>query len=229
MVKKISRKEFKEDRFLNLFSRILVAASSRVGLLIGLLALVLLLGGTGFGVYLYYAREEKRALAMLEEANLIYLQIGPSRKTEGSENRAIEIYQSLINRYPNSRAAEEALLRLAYLYLQTSRFEKARVEFNRYLERYPRGRFVSFSWLGMAYAYEGEGNHLKSAEAFSRIVNDYPKGPLKGEAYMGLGRSYEFLGKKEQAIEVYNRLSTELSGSYYGEVARRRLAIIKGS
>ncbi len=229
MVKRIPRKEIKKDRFLDLFSRILVAASQRRGLLLGLLALVLLIGGTGFGVYLYYAREEKRALAMLEEGNLVYFQVGPSRKTEGSENRAIEIYQSLINRYPNSRAAEVALLHLANLYLHTSRFEKARLEFNRYLERYPRGRFVSFSWLGMAYAYEGEGNYLKSAEAFSRIITNYSKEPLRGEASMGLGRSYEALGKKEQAIEVYNRLSKDLSGSYYGELARRRLAIIKGS
>lgn len=229
MVKRIPRKEIKEDRFLDLFSRILHAASRKIGLLIGLLVLALLIGGTGLGAYLYYVREEKRALAMLEEANLIYYQVGPFRKNGGFENRAIEIYQSLINRYPYSRAAEEALLRMANLYLHTSRFEKARGEFNRYLERYPRGRFVSFSWLGMAYAYEGEGNYLKSAEAFSRIITDYPKGPMKGEASMGLGRSYEALGKKEQAIEVYNRLSKELSGSYYGELARRRLVIIKGS
>lgn len=232
-VKGISRKELKEDRFIGLFSRILIAVSRRIGLFLGALGIVLLFGGVGLGVYLYYAKEEERALDMLAEADLFYRRalsgISPELQGIPSGKGPLEVYQALIVRYPRSRAAEEALFRQAVLYLRTARYGEAIKGFQGYLERYGRGRFRPLVELGLAHAYEAQGDFPRAAETYSRLVTNHPQDPWLGEAYMGLGRSFEALGKTKEALETYRKAASELANSNYGERVRRKVELLQGS
>jgi soluble lytic murein transglycosylase len=89
--------------------------------------------------------------------------------------RALADYDQIMRRYPNSRAAEQALHSKANTFYSSGRWDDAVRAYNQYLSRYERGkrarkaRFVRQSRYERAVALLAQGNGAEAREGFEQV------------------------------------------------------------
>jgi soluble lytic murein transglycosylase len=93
----------------------------------------------------------------------------------GQVKRALALYDQIVRRYPNSRAAEQALHSKAHTFYSSGRWGEAARAYTHYLSRYERGkrakraRFVRQSRYERAVAWLAQGNASDAREAFEQV------------------------------------------------------------
>lgn len=89
--------------------------------------------------------------------------------------RALSLYDQIVRRYPNSRAAEQALHSKAHTFYSSGRWSEAARAYTQYLNRYERGkrarkaRFVRQSRYERAVAWLAQGNSDDARAAFEQV------------------------------------------------------------
>jgi soluble lytic murein transglycosylase len=89
--------------------------------------------------------------------------------------RALAAYDQIVRRYPNSRAAEQALHSKANTFYSSGRWSEAVRAYNQYLSRYERGkkarkaRFVRQSRYERAVALLAQGNGAEARVGFEQV------------------------------------------------------------
>jgi len=89
--------------------------------------------------------------------------------------RALALYDQIVRRYPNSRAAEQALHSKANTYYSSGRWGDAARAYTQYLNRYERGkkarnaRYVKQSRYERAVAWLAQGNSSDARAAFEQV------------------------------------------------------------
>ena len=122
---------------------------------------------------------------------------------------------AVVKKYPNYPAAHYARLRLAKLYLNEKKYDKAYEQFKLLrASNIPR----EMTWrigLDEAYALELEGKKLVAAEAFVKLAGDnsMPSG-FRGEANYSAGRLYRSLKKIEKARKYLSKAAKNQAGMY---------------
>ncbi|HTV21643.1 MAG TPA: transglycosylase SLT domain-containing protein, partial [Polyangiaceae bacterium] len=89
--------------------------------------------------------------------------------------RALALYDQIVRRYPNSRAAEQAMHSKAHTFYSSGRWSEAARAYSQYLSRYERGkrakkaRFVRQSRYERAVAWLAQGNSSDARSAFEQL------------------------------------------------------------
>ncbi len=133
--------------------------------------------------------------------------------------RALAAYDEIVRRYPNSRAAEQALHSKAHTFYSSGRWGEAVRAYSQYLSRYERGkkarkaRFVRQSRYERAVALLAQGSYADARAAFEQVRKSRSKGyaasmleHLEAVAYASSGVARlerEAVGRFEQVIERY--------------------------
>jgi tetratricopeptide (TPR) repeat protein len=141
------------------------------------------------------------------------LQAGDARLEVGENEKALEIWESVVERYPHSQVRFDAHLRLAdHLLKETRDYDKARlhyeaaaVEGNADDER----RAYAFLNTGTCF-YEG-GNYGKCFTIMRDVIEKFPASPQVNEAYYYIGLGHFKLGHYSRAIEALEKVGTALS------------------
>ena len=121
-------------------------------------ALVLLLGGLGYGGYqLYNAQQANRAMALLTAA------------------RSPEQYQQVISRYPGSGPAASAFLLLATEQRAKKNYTEANATLHKFIDQFPKHELITTAWMGVAANLESLGKNEEALSTYQRLATEYPQ------------------------------------------------------
>jgi TolA-binding protein len=117
------------------------------------------------------------------------LQSGRTQIIQGSCAAARRAFQDLLNQYPDSPAAPEALWSTAESYVACADGNTAKADSVHRLvvERYPRSDFAPMSLYKRAEMLRTEGKAAEARPLYTKIVCDYPKSDATPQALNRLG------------------------------------------
>jgi outer membrane protein assembly factor BamD len=138
--------------------------------------------------------------------------IGRAREKEGSQPAAIQAYQAVVEKFPNSPVAPDAQYQIGYIYLAASRegtkdiaaAANARIAFQDFLFRYP--------------------NSEKAAQARANLAALEHK---QTSSSLDIAKYYDKQKYYRAAVIYYNEVIRQQPGSTESEKARRRLDELK--
>jgi len=113
--------------------------------------------------------------ALSHAATLYYSKLNNTRQAMG-------IYEQLIERYPNSKIAEEAASRMGAFYMEQKQFEKAIKSYKDFIYNFPKNTNVEESKFNIAECYEKLGKWENAIDAYQEYINAYPQGKRMAEA-----------------------------------------------
>lgn len=149
---------------------------------------------------------EDRAAAKLLEA-------GDARFDADEFAKAVEVWQSVIERYPRSKVRFAAHMRLGNYLLDRERaYDRARVHFEAAAgedNREEAERAEATLKLGVCF-YEAR-NYGKSFTVMREVIEKFPISSQVNEAYYYIGLGHFQLGHYSRAIEALDKVGTALS------------------
>lgn len=151
---------------------------------------------------------EDRAARKLIEA-------GDARFDADEHAKAVEIWQSVIERYPRSRVRFLAHMRLGNFYLERDRaYDRARGHFAAAASEDNRDdeqRAEAMLKMGICF-YEAR-NYGKSFQVMRDVIEIFPVSPQVNEAYYYIGLGHYQLGHYSRAIDALQKVGTAFSAS----------------
>ena len=151
---------------------------------------------------------EDRAARKLVEA-------GDARLEAEETNKAVEVWESVIERYPTSRVRFLAHMRLGTYFLERDRsFEKARVHFESVASdenRDEEQRAEATLKMGVCF-YEAR-NFGKCFQVMRDVIEVFPVSEHVNQAYYYIGLGHFQLGHYSRAIAALEKVGTALSSN----------------
>ncbi len=155
----------------------------------------------------------RNALEMMNKAR--------TAEEKGSESTALNDYNKVVKKYPNSVYAAEALFRRGLIYEKRKEYYKSFDSFQEMLTRYPNtekfNQVVAEQYRIASYLLEGRRaymwgwipgfrNRERSVEYFERIVGNGPHSDYAPLSLMNAARGYRMMGSTEEAIDALDRM-----------------------
>ncbi len=135
------------------------------------------------------------------------------------------LVQAMLQQYPNSRWLEEALYSGGNMYLIKRDPTRAIADYSQLVEHFPHSIYApSAHWRAAWLSYRLR-RMPDAARMFDEQITTYPGGTEIPGALYWRGRLYEDVEKNPgQAVEYYKALNAAYVNTYYGMLARQRLA-----
>ncbi|MCE9526669.1 MAG: tetratricopeptide repeat protein, partial [Planctomycetales bacterium] len=142
------------------------------------------------------------------------LEAGDARLDADEATKAVEIWKSVIERYPRSKHRFEAHLRLGNYYLERDRaYDKARAHFEQIaVEDNKSEEQRAEATLKTGICFYHARNFGKSFQIMREVVEKYPVSSQVNEAYYYIGLGHFQLGHYSRAITALEKVGTTLSG-----------------
>jgi len=150
---------------------------------------------------------EDRAARKLIEA-------GDARLDANETVKAVEIWKSVIERYPRSRHRFDAHLKLGNYFLDRERvYDRARVHFEAAAaEENSSEEQRAEATLKVGVCFYHARNFGKSFQVMRDVIEKFPVSPQVNEAYYYIGLGHFQLGHYSRAIQALEKVGTTLAG-----------------
>lgn len=141
------------------------------------------------------------------------LQAGDARLEVGENEKALEIWESVVERYPRSQIRFDAHLRLAdHLLNEIKDFEKARLHYEAAAsEANTDDAKRAHAFLNTGTCFYEAGNYGKCFSIMRDVIEQFPASAEVNEAYYYIGLGHFKLGHYSRAIEALEKVGTALS------------------
>ncbi|RJP58898.1 MAG: outer membrane protein assembly factor BamD [Candidatus Auribacter fodinae] len=158
--------------------------------------------------------------------------------------KAVEIFEQVVQNSPFSDIGAKAQYRLGYAYVQMKEYNEAIDELKIVLEKYPNTGYVddAIYLIAKSYTELSQGPEYdqyaleQSLEFFNRYVNEFGHGKFTGEALTHLpdlnqslaekiyliGQYYEDLERYEAALIYYDDLNKRYPDTFFAEKVRSK-------
>ena len=143
------------------------------------------------------------------------LAAGDTRYEAEEITKAVEIWQSVIERYPRSRVRFLAHMRLGEYFLERDRaYDRARVQFeSAAAEENPDDAQRSEATLNMGVCFYHARNYGKCFQLMRGVIEEFPTSPEVNQAYYYIGLGHFQLAHYSRAIDALERVGTTLSSN----------------
>lgn len=140
------------------------------------------------------------------------LEAGDSRYEGDEVSKAVEIWQSVIERYPRSKVRYEAHMRLGNFFLDRDRaYDKARVQFEAVSAEDNRDEDQrAEATLKMGVCFYEARNFGKCFQVMRDVIEKFPVSRQVNQAYYYIGLGHFQLGHYSRAIEALEKVGTSL-------------------
>ncbi len=143
---------------------------------------------------------------------------------EEKYKKATETFQQILNLYPSSPAAGDAVFNLALCSFELKKYDEALDSFQSYLNKYPKGKYKYQALLGTAYCYEQKKDYRKAIDILEQTRNFEGGAKLwKAEALYHEGLCLLNSGEKAKAKQTLEQVSKEYPGTIWDNQAREIL------
>jgi tetratricopeptide (TPR) repeat protein len=187
----------------------------------GALALVIVLGA---GYFLYSAHTESEAAKLYFEARMKLMRADPMG-TGLADPEAAKAFESVVEKYPSSDAAQGARYELGNLYFTAGEFDRSIQVYRVFIDKAP-GKDIRtvYAWFGIGYAYEAKKEYDKALEAFTRVVDSKPGNVHEGISYRNIARIYEEMNDRGKALEFYKKALEKTKDPAASLLLKRKIA-----
>ncbi|BCX49280.1 hypothetical protein HAHE_31880 [Haloferula helveola] len=141
------------------------------------------------------------------------LQAGDARLELGENEKALEVWESVIERYPRSPVRFDAHLRLAdHLLKELREFDKARVHYEAAAgEDNPDDELRAYAFLQTGTCHYEAGRYGACFKVMREVIEKFPASSQVNEAYYYIGLGHFKQGHYSRAIEALEKVGTALS------------------
>ncbi len=159
------------------------------------------------------AKKPARGSIIEDRAARKLLQAGELRFDAGEEDKAIEIWESVIERYPRSRIRFEARLKLGEFYLvRKNAYDKARVHFEAVAREENRDQDQRAEAVLKTGACFYEARHYGQCfKVMRRVIEEFPVSEQVNEAYYYIGLGHFKQGHYGRAIAALEKVGTAVA------------------
>lgn len=146
------------------------------------------------------------------------LQAGDARLELGENEKALEVWESVVERYPQSQVRFEAHLRLADHLLKELRDpDKARLHYEAAaVEAHADDERRAYAYLQTGTCFYEAGNYGKCFTIMRDVIARFPASSRVNDAYYYIGLGHFKLGHYRRAIEALEKVGTTLSAEDAG-------------
>lgn len=134
-------------------------------------------------------------------------QQGYSLGLQRQNEEKIKVLQQLVNRYPKSDYADDALYEIARVRLTMEQEREAAAAYEQLLERYPRSNKARSASLERAMAYRNIHDYMNAIEAYKYTIERYPASQEAYLAVEGLEAVYVETNRVEEFVAYGKKLS----------------------
>jgi len=150
------------------------------------------------------------------------LQAGDARYDADEQTKAVEVWQSVIERYPRSKVRHEAHLRLGNYLLDRERaYDRARTHFEAVAStENPDDEQRALATLRMGICFYEARNYGKCFTVMREVIEKFPVSEQVNQAYYYIGLGHFQLGHYSRAISSLEKVGTALSGETNNKVEK---------
>jgi TolA-binding protein len=140
------------------------------------------------------------------------LEAGDARLEAGETAKAVEVWQSVIERYPRSRVRFDTHLKLGNFLLTKERaFDRARTHFeSAAVDENPSEEQRAEATLKIGVCFFESRNYGKTFKYMRDVIEKYPVSPQVNQAYYYIGLGHFQQGHYSRAIAALERVGTAL-------------------
>ncbi len=140
------------------------------------------------------------------------LEAGDARLAADETAKAVEIWQSVVERYPRSKVRYEAHIRLGNHFLERERaYDKARVQFEAVAHEDNRDEDQrAEATLKMGVCFYEARNFGKCFQVMRDVIERFPVSKHVNQAYYYIGLGHFQLGHYSRAIDALEKVGTSL-------------------
>lgn len=136
--------------------------------------------------------------------------------------------ENVIQQHKGTQSAQMSTLRLASLYMQYEKWEKAQNILQPLTQNAKKGTAIyGLSRTQLAAVYSRQGEHQKSIQLLNDILIDKELSYLHSEALLKLGVLSQNQGENSRAEEMFRRLTTEFAETEAGKIAKNLLKLLR--
>lgn len=135
--------------------------------------------------------------------------------------KVVEALQGLIERYPQSDLADDAIWMLAQRYERdfvVDKVTRARL-LERLINEYPNSIYADNALCALVRIYADERIESEALRSLERLLTEHPYSPCCDEALWTVASKYRELGNYEAAIKLYGHLLSSYPFSRYADDA----------
>lgn len=182
-----------------------------IAILAGVVLLFIIVAG-----YYYLTLKWDKEASVLE--NLAY-----TSYIEGDYQKAISMYQEILDKYSNSRSTPVSMYYIGNSYLALGQADQAIAAYNKFIEEYDdQDTILPLVSLNLGYAYLNKRDYNNAISSFKQA--SALKGSLVADrAAYEAARTYEASGDKVSAIERYEYLVKTFPNSPWSQDASAKL------
>jgi soluble lytic murein transglycosylase len=125
-------------------------------------------------------------------------------------------YAAVVERYPGTPWAEEALTDQAHFYQKDARDDEALPYFRRIVQEYPQGKYVDAATWRVAWGDIRHGNHAAAAELLEKTIAARPRSGYTAGFFYWAGRSRRAMGDEERARQHFTEGVRRYKHAYHG-------------
>ncbi|HET7618658.1 MAG TPA: transglycosylase SLT domain-containing protein [Vicinamibacterales bacterium] len=164
--------------------------------------------------------------ARIAEARFFYLSaVGRL----GDEDRYIALSRALLDEFPDTTWAGDALNNLGTHYILEDEDAEAAQTFRELYERFPSGPHAQrAAWKYGWWSYRN-GEYAETVRVFESAAAGFPRSDYRPSYLYWSARAHAQLGDRDVAEERLALVSTDYLNSYYGRLAERRLSARRAS
>jgi tetratricopeptide (TPR) repeat protein len=121
--------------------------------------------------------------------------------------KAIEIFELYLKKYPDGQKADEILKSIGDIY--TNNYKKhdyAIGEYQKLIDYYPDSPLVLEAIINMGKCYFKRNNYYQAIVEFKKAKKRFPESPLKPQIDLEIASSFHLLGETKKAIDIYKKI-----------------------
>jgi predicted negative regulator of RcsB-dependent stress response len=130
-------------------------------------------------------------------------------------------YLKVVSDYPDTDAAQRALLLAAGDLFTQGKYEAAQAQFQKFVQQYNSSPLVSQAALGVAACLDAQGKTNDAVSAYDGVIGRYPSQNVVPQAKLSLARLQEAQGKFKEAKTAFEELTHSVGGTIGSEAAIR--------
>lgn len=142
----------------------------------------------------------------------------------GNGNAAVGAYHRLWELSPRSEKGRRALYQSAFMSYQFQDYDGAARRFREFLQKFPKTKLAEDARWNIAWISYLRRDFEGARTKFAELASSKKAGGVRERARYWMAMSLLRLDRPQEARPYFESIAKDRSGSYYGTVARQRLA-----
>ncbi|MGB9599740.1 MAG: tetratricopeptide repeat protein, partial [Myxococcota bacterium] len=129
------------------------------------------------------------------------------KQQENFRTRALEMYKTLIDKYPNYPRIDEVYFYYGFNLMEMGQQEEALKMYRTLIKDYPESKYVPDAYVSFGEYYFNKGDLQRAIEAYKRAAKD-ESARVYGYAMYKMAWVYYNLGEWDRALDVFEKVIT---------------------